>query len=380
MADIAELLNEVADSFKPQVEETVVDTPTSEQPVVETPVVTEEPAADIDTDLKEVTETASTEKVATEAATTETKVATPTFEEQLRELGFTSADEAKAAKAELQQLKERNTLGTLLDKLTGTGVSPETVIAYHKLDLQAKTDAGAFKIGDRQVLDLQLQLKYPSLTNEQRSSMLDEKYGSMDAEDGAFSQAGQGRQVIDATTARQELMAEKAKVLDVKQAGESFESVKNKEFEVAETARVKTWEATPKIKEITDAMQKIGQKISFPILGEDNKPIAKSFEFEHKIAPEAASKIEQSLRVMAINNGLDPSDAKSFESLKSAAENIYFLQNKEAIINDAVKRTSSYFHKYIATTYHGGKETGVTRGAGAGNKDNARLEATMANM
>lgn len=389
MADLSELINEVAAANNPVENVEQVATPTSEAPatettIAETPEKVEAPTTE--TELTEVVETpASTEEAAkTESQKpTEEVAVTKSFEEQLRELGFTSADEAKATKEKLKQLEERNTLGTLLDKLTAQGVDAETVIRYQKLDLTAKNGDGTPKVSDRHVLELQLQLKHPSLTSEQRNAMLDEEYGSQNTEDANFgTPAQQGRQTIAATKAREELMAEKAKVLDVKQASESFETIKAKDFEVKETARVKEWESNSKVKEIASSIATIGKKISFGVFGEDNKPVSKNFNFTHRVDQNDVVAVEESLRVAAINEGLDPADPKSFEYLKGMGENIYKLQKFDKIIDDVVRQNTSYWHKYIATTYHGAKPTGLTpnQGASGGDKQTERIEASMARM
>lgn len=334
-----------------------------------------EEAAKGENELVESTEvTATPDEVETTSTEQTTTTAPKTFEEELKlRLGLQSEDDVKNLQSELKQFKERNTLGTLLDKLTAQGVAPETVIAYHKMDLDAKNPDGTFKVADRSALDLQMQLKYPTLSTEQREALLDEKYGDEN------NPAGQAKQTIDAAEARKALMEEKGKVLDVSKPAESFESKQAKDLQTSELARVKTWQETPKVKEIVSGLNKIGQKLQIPDFGDTNMPVGKSFDFTHKINPADAAKVEESLRVAAIQQGFDVNDTQAIESLRVMGENIYRLQNQDKIINDVAKQVASYMRKQENIKYHGGKQTGLTTSIDA-TKGADRYEATIMNM
>jgi hypothetical protein len=296
--DIQDILQE---RFK-ETPEPTADTATTETKQEETatdPVLETVPAANEGASQEEATITEVVESVTTDPATpvvTETKPEVKNdspLEALYQKLGVKSEDEISAKFSELQSLKDSKTLGKLIDDLSAKGVDPQTAVAFHKLDID--------KLSDSDKIAWDYKMKYPSLTEEGIAALIEKEYGD------EADVAGRAKMTIDAAKAAQSLSEQKIKVLDTTPAPK-YEDVKAKEAQVLETQRVDKWKSTPMVKDVVASLNKIEQKVSFSTFGED-KPVNKSFNFSYPIPKQDLAEIENTLRLVGIQQGLDPNKA-----------------------------------------------------------------------
>lgn len=369
MADIVqEILNE---RFKEPTEttaETATTDTTQEETVsaetVESSTATQEESSTDGATITEVTEEAKPEPATT--AVTETKPEEKqesTFDTLFQKLGVKNEDEIQARFSELQTLKESKTLGKLIDELSAKGVDPITAVTFSKLDID--------KLSPADKIAWDYKMKYPSLSEEGISALITKEYGD------ETDAAGQAKMIIDSAKAEQSLKEQKAKVLDPTPQPK-YEDVKAKESEQAEVKRVESWKSTPKVKELLTSLNKIEQKVSFSSMGED-KPVNKTFNFSYPIPKQDVENMEGTLRGIAIQQGLDPNDATSMETLRGAARNLYLIQNSDKIMASLANTVASQFHKEIALRYHNSQPQrgGVHIDTGKTSEKDKRLEATI---
>lgn len=372
MADnIQEILNDVftkapeTPTETATTETTPVETTATE--VIETPEVVNEEATVNESTLTEVVETPTSESTATVVTETpEVKNESP-LDSLYQKLGVKSEDEIRERLSELQTIKEKNTLGKLIDTLAEKGIDPVTAVTFHKLDVD--------KLSAKDKIAWDTKMQHPNLTDEQIGALIDEEYGD------ETNLAQQAKLVIAGDAAGKRLSEQKVKILDPTLASKENE-LKQAEFEQNEAKRVNEWKSTPKVKELIASLNKIEEKVSFSTFGED-KPVNKSFNFAYQIPKGGLEKVETSLRQIAIANGLDPNDSKSMEQLKPMAENLYWLENKSNVLKSLANTVASQLHKEYSVKYNNATPTrgsGVMIDTGKKTEAEKRLEATIQNL
>lgn len=371
MADqIQEILNDVF-SGKSEAQadtattETTPATETAAEVIETSAVVTEE--TNNESSFTEVTEEVTTKPATTVTteATPETKVESP-IDTLIQKLGVKNVEEISERLTELQAIKEKNTLGKLIDESIEKGIDPITAITFHKLDVNA--------LAPKEKIAWNMKMEHPTLTDEQISALIEEEYGD------ESNLAQQAKLAIAGEAAGKALAEQKRAILDP--VATNKEAVaKQQELNLAEEKRVAEWKSTPKVKEILSTLGKIEQKVTFSTHGED-KPVNKTFNFAYQIPKDGLEEIESALRNVGVAQGLDPNAPESAAHLKQMAENLYWIQNKGKVMASLANTIASHFTKEQAQKFHNASPNkgGVFIDTGKQTVADQRLEATIKNL
>lgn len=369
MAGIEEILQErFATATNTPIETATTETTpveTTATEVIETPEVVQEETTANDSSLTEVADTPEsvTETPAVTVTEPEVKNDSP-LDTLLKKLGVQNEDEISARFTELQTIKEKNTLGKLIDSLSEKGIDPITAVTFHKLEVD--------KLSPKDAIAWNMKMQHPELSDEQIEGMIDEQYGD------DTNPAQQGKLVIAGSDAKKQLSEQKVKILDPTLANKENE-LKQAEFEQAEAKRVSNWKESPKVKEVISTLNKIEQKVSFSTFGED-KPVNKSFNFSYQIPKEGLAEIETALRNVGIAQGWDADAPETATALKQTAENLYWINNKDKVLASLANTVASHFHKEAAVRFHNSnpnKGGGVFIDTGKKSAADQKLEATI---
>lgn len=370
MADtIDEILNERFNTpTETQTETATTETTTAEQETtteVQAEVAPQEEQVEETATISEITEPETPSETATPAAT-ETTTAEPQNDTPLQtlfqKLGVKDEVELESRITELQSLRNKNTLGKLIDDLAAKGVDPLTAVTFHNLDID--------KLSPHDKIAWETKMRYPQLSDDKINALIEEAYG-----DGT-DLAKAARLDIDSANAAKSLAEMKSKVLDPTPIQQT--NVVSEE-EKAEAARIDAWTKTEKVKEVLGGFNKIEEKLSFSTFGE-GKLANKSFNYAYPVSQKDALALEQDVRTMAIANGLDPNAPESATELREMAKNLYFVRNKETILKSVASTVASQLHKEYALKFNNSetRTTGAQIGTGSSlSEKDKRLEATI---
>lgn len=321
----------------------VVETPVvTETPIVAEPkndepiefVLSDEPKVDLQT-------TPATPETVTNSATDFEKM----YHERIaKEFGsdFDTVKSKLAQVAELEAKANSNVYkteqGKIFDDLVSQGVPLETIVNVAFKDLSGADDL--------QVLDYQMQLKYPNATAEERQAYLAEQYKQSEEFLDNEKLAGSFRLKQDASIARKELDGLKAQAL------QSPVEKQQLEFKAKEAKRLETWQngLTKKVVEDFSSLErKVKLNLSF-----DGKPVEREALVKIPVSAKDKAEMESFVNEYLPQWTGATADADGQAFIKEVLQNKFIVSNIDKIIQNvannalsfAVEQQKTYLHNY----------------------------------
>lgn len=254
------------------------------------------------------------------------------------------------AKAEANVYKSEQ--GKIFDDLVSKGVPIETITSVAFKDLSGADDL--------QVLDYQMQLKYPNSTKEQREAYLQETYKQTEDALEREKLAGGFKMQQDAEQARKELDALKATAL------QSPSERQNAIFELKEKERVSVWEnnlTNKVINDLSNLEKKVKLNISF-----DGKPNEQEVAIKIPIPQNDKAEMAEFLKVNIPHWKEASTDGNGQAFVKEVLQNRFIVQNIDKIMQGvansalsyAVENQAKYLHNYQAPKHQSVQTTAQT--------------------
>ena len=321
--------------------------------VVETPVATETPNV-VETQNEVPIEFVVSDEPKVDLQTTPvTPEATPTSEtdfEKLyheriaKELG-SDFDTVKSKLAQVSELEAKansnvykTEQGKIFDDLVSKGVPLETIVNVAFKDLS--------NADDLQILDYQMQLKYPTATAEERQAYLLDQYKQSEEFLDNEKLAGSFRLKQDASTARKELDSLKAQTL------QSPVEKQANELQVKETKRIDEWK-NGLTKKVVDSFNSLDKKVKLN-LSFDGKPIEREAIVKVPISAKEKANIESFVNEYIPQWTQANADANGQAFVNEVIQNKFIVDNFDRILQKAVdnalsfavEQQKSYLHNY----------------------------------
>jgi len=336
---------------KPSAEPIATNEVAVEQPQVVEPPVTKEVTedapiefviSDTPTDTAQVKEVVATEKTDSSVDDFDKK-----YQERIAQDLGVDLDTLKSKLAQFTELEAKassnvykSEQGRIFDDLVSKGVPIETINAIAFRDLS--------NADDLQVLDYQMQLKYPKATAEQRMAYLEETYKQGEDYLDREKQSGGFKLMQDAENARKEL--DSLKITALQNPAEKQQA----EFAKVEEARVKAWEnglSKKAIESFNSLERKVKLNLSF-----DGKPVDREAIVKIPITSKDKAEMEALISANIPYWQNATADAKGQEFIKDILHNHYVVNNLDKIVQGAVNNALSfaveqqknYLHNYQA--------------------------------
>ena len=321
--------------------------------VVETPVVTETPSV-VETQNEVPIEFVVSDEPKVDLQTTPvTPEATPTsetdfeklFHERISKEFGSDFDTVKSKLAQVSELEAKansnvykTEQGKIFDDLVSKGVPLETIVNVAFKDLS--------NADDLQILDYQMQLKYPTATAEERQAYLLDQYKQSEEFLDNEKLAGSFRLKQDASTARKELDSLKAQAL------QSPVEKQANELQVKETKRVDEWK-NGLTKKVVDSFNSLDKKVKLN-LSFDGKPIEREAIVKVPISAKEKANIESFVNEYIPQWTQANADANGQAFVNEVIQNKFIVDNFDRILQKAVdnalsfavEQQKSYLHNY----------------------------------
>lgn len=321
--------------------------------VVETPVVTETPSV-VETQNEVPIEFVVSDEPKVDLQTTPvTPEATPTSETDFEKLYHeriakefgSDFDTVKSKLAQVSELEAKansnvykTEQGKIFDDLVSKGVPLETIVNVAFKDLS--------NADDLQILDYQMQLKYPTATAEERQAYLLDQYKQSEEFLDNEKLAGSFRLKQDASTARKELDSLKAQTL------QSPVEKQANELQVKETKRIDEWK-NGLTKKVVDSFNSLDKKVKLN-LSFDGKPIEREAIVKVPISAKEKAEMESFVNEYLPQWTGATADADGQAFIKEVLQNKFIVNNIDKIIQSvannalsfAVEQQKSYLHNY----------------------------------
>jgi len=344
--------------------------------VVETPVATETPNV-VETQNEVPIEFVVSDEPKVDLQTTPvTPEATPTSETDFEKLYHeriakefgSDFDTVKSKLAQVSELEAKansnvykTEQGKIFDDLVSKGVPLETIVNVAFKDLS--------NADDLQILDYQMQLKYPTATAEERQAYLLDQYKQSEEFLDNEKLAGSFRLKQDASTARKELDSLKAQTL------QSPVEKQANELQVKETKRVDEWK-NGLTKKVVDSFNSLDKKVKLN-LSFDGKPIEREAIVKVPISAKEKANIESFVNEYIPQWTQANADANGQAFVNEVIQNKFIVDNFDRILQKAVnnalsfavEQQKSYLHNYQPPR----NNQSVTQGA-TGTTDNDILK------
>lgn len=336
------------DSVLDFAESIMSDRPTEQAPptnevVVETPVQVETPIAPTIESEKPIEFVVSDPVVENlQPSTTEQPATTDNadidfdkrFNERIaQDLGIADLETLKSKLAQIAELEAKansnvykSEQGRIFDEYVSKGVPIDTIANIAFKDLKGADDL--------QVLDYQMQLKYPTSTAEQREAYLVETYKQSEEFLDREKLSGSFKMKQDAEIARQEFESLRATAL------QSPVEKQNAEFEAREAQRVSAWETKltkQAVAEFNSLDRKVKLNFSF-----DGKPNEQEAIIKVPISAKDKAEMESFLNENVKHWSNATADANGIAFAKEVLQNKYIVSNLDKIIQSAVNNATSY--------------------------------------
>ena len=330
------------------------ETPTATNDVVvETPVVTETPSV-VETQNEVPIEFVVSDEPKVDLQTTPvTPEATPTSETDFEKLYHeriakefgSDFDTVKSKLAQVSELEAKansnvykTEQGKIFDDLVSKSVPLETIVNVAFKDLS--------NADDLQILDYQMQLKYPTATAEERQAYLLDQYKQSEEFLDNEKLAGSFRLKQDASTARKELDSLKAQAL------QSPVEKQANELQVKETKRVDEWK-NGLTKKVVDSFNSLDKKVKLN-LSFDGKPIEREAIVKVPISAKEKANIESFVNEYIPQWTQANADANGQAFVNEVIQNKFIVDNFDRILQKAVdnalsfavEQQKSYLHNY----------------------------------
>jgi hypothetical protein len=338
------------------------DTPVQQS--VETEVVSTEPAVTetpqenvqqttVDAPIEFVIQDAPTEAQPSVQAQTENN--TDDFDSKFQErFSKEFGIDLKTAKQKLSQSTEtaeqstyKTEQGKLFDELFNKGVSPDVIFNVAMKDL-SKSD-------DLQVLDYQMQLKYPNATAEQRQAFLEETYKQGEDFLEREKQAGAFKMMQDAEAARKEL--DGLKITALQTPAERQQS----DVQANEQVRVKAWESGL-AKKVTESFTHIETKAKINV-SYDGTPREQEVLIKVPVTAKDKAEIESFLKSELPYMTNATTDAQGQEFVRQVIQNKFIIDNFSKIVQGAVNNATSYINEQNKKYLHNETPPRLNQGA-----------------
>ncbi len=321
--------------------------------VVETPVVTETPNV-VETQNEVPIEFVVSDEPKVDLQTTPaTPEATPNSETDFEKLYHeriakefgSDFDTVKSKLAQVSELEAKansnvykTEQGKIFDDLVSKGVPLETIVNVAFKDLS--------NADDLQILDYQMQLKYPTATAEERQAYLLDQYKQSEEFLENEKLAGSFRLKQDASTARKELDSLKAQTL------QSPVEKQANELQVKETKRVDEWK-NGLTKKVVDSFNSLDKKVKLN-LSFDGKPIEREVIVKVPISAKEKANIESFVNEYIPQWTQANADANGQAFVNEVIQNKFIVDNFDRILQKAVdnalsfavEQQKSYLHNY----------------------------------
>lgn len=321
--------------------------------VVETPVVTETPSV-VETQNEVPIEFVVSDEPNVDLQTTPvTPEATPTSETDFEKLYHeriakefgSDFDTVKSKLAQVSELEAKansnvykTEQGKIFDDLVSKGVPLETIVNVAFKDLS--------NADDLQILDYQMQLKYPTATAEERQAYLLDQYKQSEEFLDNEKLAGSFRLKQDASTARKELDSLKAQTL------QSPVEKQANELQVKETKRIDEWK-NGLTKKVVDSFNSLDKKVKLN-LSFDGKPIEREAIVKVPISAKEKANIESFVNEYIPQWTQANADANGQAFVNEVIQNKFIVDNFDRILQKAVdnalsfavEQQKSYLHNY----------------------------------
>jgi len=226
--------------------------------------------------------------------------------------------------------------GKIFDELLSKGVPVETIVNVAFRDLK---DAD-----DLQILDYQMQLKYPNSTAEERQAYLEEEYKTSDEYLDKEKLAGSFKLKQDASNARKELDGLRASALQ-----SPYEKEKS-DYVAKEMQRVELWQ-NGLSKKVVDGFNSLERKVKLNY-SFDGKPIEKEATVRIPISAKDKQQMESFLNenVQHWSNATGDINGQAFA--KEVLQNKYIVENIDKIVQGAVNNALSFVTEQQKTYLH----------------------------
>lgn len=317
--------------------------PTANEAVVETAVQVEAPIATQIENEKPIEFVVSEPTVeALQTAPAEQPVTTNNadidfdkrFNEKIaQDLGISDFETLKSRLAQIADLEVKansnvykSEQGRIFDEFVSKGVPIDTIASIAFKDLKGADDL--------QVLDYQMQLKYPTSTAEQREAYLVETYKQSDEFLDREKLSGSFKMKQDAEIARQEFEGLRATAL------QSPIEKQNAEFEAREASRVSAWE-TKLTKQAVSEFNSLDRKVKINF-SFDGKPNEQEAIIKVPISAKDKAEMESFLNENVKHWSNATADANGIAFAKEVLQNKYIVSNLDKIIQSAVNNATSY--------------------------------------
>ncbi len=321
--------------------------------VVETPVVAETPSV-VETQNEVPIEFVVSDEPKVDLQTTPvTPEATPTSETDFEKLYHeriakefgSDFDTVKSKLAQVSELEAKansnvykTEQGKIFDDLVSKGVPLETIVNVAFKDLS--------NADDLQILDYQMQLKYPTATAEERQAYLLDQYKQSEEFLDNEKLAGSFRLKQDASTARKELDSLKAQTL------QSPVEKQANELQVKETKRIDEWK-NGLTKKVVDSFNSLDKKVKLN-LSFDGKPIEREAIVKVPISAKEKANIESFVNEYIPQWTQANADANGQAFVNEVIQNKFIVDNFDRILQKAVdnalsfavEQQKSYLHNY----------------------------------
>lgn len=330
------------------------ETPTATNDVVvETPVVTKTPSV-VETQNEVPIEFVVSDEPKVDLQTTPvTPEATPTSETDFEKLyneriakdfgsDFDTLKSKLAQVSELEAKANSNVYkteqGKIFDDLVSKSVPLETIVNVAFKDLS--------NADDLQILDYQMQLKYPTATAEERQAYLLDQYKQSEEFLDNEKLAGSFRLKQDASIARKELDSLKAQTL------QSPVEKQANELQVKETKRIDEWK-NGLTKKVVDSFNSLDKKVKLN-LSFDGKPIEREAIVKVPISAKEKANIESFVNEYIPQWTQANADANGQAFVNEVIQNKFIVDNFDRILQKAVdnalsfavEQQKSYLHNY----------------------------------
>jgi len=321
--------------------------------VVETPVATETPNVVETQNEVPIEFVVSDEPKVDLQTTTVTPEATPNSETDFEKLYHeriakefgSDFDTVKSKLAQVSELEAKansnvykTEQGKIFDDLVSKGVPLETIVNVAFKDLS--------NADDLQILDYQMQLKYPTATAEERQAYLLDQYKQSEEFLDNEKLAGSFRLKQDASTARKELDSLKAQTL------QSPVEKQANELQVKETKRIDEWK-NGLTKKVVDSFNSLDKKVKLN-LSFDGKPIEREAIVKVPISAKEKANIESFVNEYIPQWTQANADANGQAFVNEVIQNKFIVDNFDRILQKAVdnalsfavEQQKSYLHNY----------------------------------
>ncbi len=317
----------------------VAETPSVVEPQNEVPiefVVSDEPKVDL-----------QTTPVTPETVTTSETDFEKMYHERIAKEFGSDFDTVKSKLAQVSELETKansnvykTEQGKIFDDLVSKGVPLETIVNVAFKDLSGADDL--------QILDYQMQLKYPNATAEERQAYLLDQYKQSEEFLDNEKLAGSFRLKQDATIARKELDGLKAQTL------QSPVEKQQLEYQAKEAKRLEAWQngLTKKVVESFNSLErKVKLNLSF-----DGKPVEREAMVKVPVSAKDKAEMESFVNEFLPQWSGATADADGQAFIKEVLQNKYIVNNIDKIIQSvannalsfAVEQQKSYLHNYQA--------------------------------